>query len=83
MKSRIEILSEVLGCSPEFVERYVKGMVSVKDVLEAMKIAMRQAWIAGFNDSSFSHYHGFLQQSDEGFEDWFNKLEGGKNGEQL
>ena len=80
MKSRIEILADVTKLSVVSIQYGMKRNpdgIFVKS-LEAMKIAMRQAWIAGFNDSSFSHYYGFLQQSDEGFEDWFNKLEGGK-----
>jgi len=52
MKPIIEILSDTIGVSVEKIEKYrnnTYGSVSLADALEAMKSAMKQAYIDGNN----------------------------------
>ena len=78
-KKPIEILAECMQVGTGTVKIYMEEpTVTPKHAIEAIKIAMKQAWIAGFNDSSFSHSHGFLQQNDEGFDEWLKGLEENK-----
>ena len=77
---RIEILAEVL--KPEekelsILKRYfTSDCVSPKNCIEAMKIAMKQSFEAGQQSAcgvGLNEWHRIKT-----FDDWFNKLEGGK-----
>ena len=81
-KSLIEILAEVIGCSPDFVQRYSKDKtinVPIPAVLEAMKIAMKQAFEAGekrgYDDCRISGHPDVDPEPYGDFDEWFNKLE--------
>ena len=51
MKPIIEILSDTIGESVEKIEKYRNNTyVSLADALEAMKSAMKQAYIDGYNN---------------------------------
>jgi hypothetical protein len=72
-KTRLQLLAEVMEKSvPELKKYLASNIVAPIEALEAMKIAMKQAFIAGMRNAlSNEESEGLLVD----FDKYFNKLE--------